>query len=527
MAIQQFLAHHTQKVETLETERQLAWWNLATTGDDCYAKKMQEASVALRNLYSSAEEFKYVSSLQNVLAPIEKRQTTLILHQYRENQFPKDMIERMIKLESEVETIYTNFRPIVKGKSLTNNDLKKILAESNNSVEREDAWKASKAIGGQVEGKVRELIGLRNESSIIAGFSDYYSMKLELQEIDQKRLFDLLDELERLTTPIWQRYKGCLDKSLAAKCSIDAHEVMPWHYHDPFFQEAPTEQFSLDPFFEDKDLLSISKKFFNAIGLDVEDILARSDLYEREKKSQHAFCVCIDRKQDVRTLCNLRPNEFWMAILLHELGHAVYDKYIEGSLPYLLRTPAHISTTEAIAMLFGRLTNDGDFLKIYCGLDDLKAKEIDAFTKRQKAADLLVFTRWILVMTHFERAMYQNPERNLNDFWWDCVEKYQGVKRVPGRNAPDWAAKLHLACAPVYYQNYILGEMTASQISHYLHNNLKLSHQEFLSSPKVGKWLKEALFAQGASSNWENTLKIATGEFLNPKYFAEDLNFII
>ena len=36
--------------------------------------------------------------------------------------------------------------------------------------------------------------------------------------------------------------------------------------------------------------------------------------------------------------------------------------------------------------------------------------------------------------------------------------------RPPGRAAPDWASKIHLAVAPVYYQSYLLGELLASQL---------------------------------------------------------------
>ena len=48
-----------------------------------------------------------------------------------------------------------------------------------------------------------------------------------------------------------------------------------------------------------------------------------------------------------------------MSTQLHELGHAVYDTYLDfENTPYLLREPAHIFTTEAIAMLFGRFASN-------------------------------------------------------------------------------------------------------------------------------------------------------------------------
>jgi peptidyl-dipeptidase A len=138
-------------------------------------------------------------------------------------------------------------------------------------------------------------------------------------------------------------------------------------------------------------------------------------------------------------------------------------------------------------------------------------------------------------MTHFERAMYQEQGKDLRAFWWDCVERFQKVTRPENRHTPDWAAKIHLPCAPVYYQNYILGEMNASQLAHCLNQALATdssSHNEagenglnvaMVTSPQVGAYLRERLFKLGARYPWEETLRRVTGEGLNVAYFTRDL----
>ncbi len=87
------------------------------------------------------------------------------------------------------------------------------------------------------------------------------------------------------------------------------------------------------------------------MGFDIDTLIKNSDLYEREGKNQHAFCISIDRKKDVRTLNNIKPNVQWMDTLLHEFGHAVYDLSIDQKLPWLLRSYPHFFATEAIALL--------------------------------------------------------------------------------------------------------------------------------------------------------------------------------
>ena len=78
---------------------------------------------------------------------------------------------------------------------------------------------------------------------------------------------------------------------------------MPWHYQNRFFQEAPAIYKSTSiAIMPDKDVVPLAKNFYAGIGLDVQDILAKSDLYEKEGKYQHAFCTSIDRSGDVRVV---------------------------------------------------------------------------------------------------------------------------------------------------------------------------------------------------------------------------------
>ena len=70
------------------------------------------------------------------------------------------------------------------------------------------------------------------------------------------------------------------------------------------------------------------------------------------------------------------------------------------------------------------------------------------------------------VVLRFEKAMYEDPKQDLNKLWWDLVEKYQLIKRPEGRNAPDYASKIHIVSAPAYYHNYMMGQLFASQVHH-------------------------------------------------------------
>jgi peptidyl-dipeptidase A len=281
----------------------------------------------------------------------------------------------------------------------------------------------------------------------------------------------------------------------------------------------------LDRYFRGKDLEALTRKTYDNMGLEVRDVLAHSDLYERTSKHQHAFCIRVGRSYpyDVRVLANVRPDSYWMDTMLHEFGHAVYQKYINPSLPYLLRYTAHINSAEAIALMMGSLTEDPGWLS---SIAEVPNEELEMDHERllwTSQADRLVFVRWALVMYYFERALYEDPERNdLNDVWWDLTKRLQLINRPPGRDEPDWAAKSHIAIAPVYYHNYVLGHLIAAQLRGYLEK--RVAGGPFYEHEMSGRYLREVFFGPGAREDWRNTVLRATGSPLDPKYFVETLS---
>lgn len=523
----EFLEKHVSEVRPLARETALAWWEANVTGSEEAFERAAALQAQLMKIYAREEEYRFLQEIPNnrLSNPLIRRQHKLLMDEYRGHQMSEKTIDEIVQREKEIEKEYSTYRALFRGEHVSDNTLRDILQKSNDSEERREAWEASKQIGARVADAIQELVRIRNREARRLGFRDYYAMQMELQELDENRLFTLLEELHQLCDAPFRRYKEQLDRRLAERFGVAVEDLRPWHYTDPFFQSPPPGEVDLNPLFEDKDIEAICQQFYADVGLPADPILERSDLYEREGKSQHAFCIDIDREGDVRVLCNLCPSERWMGTMLHELGHAVYDYYIDRSLPYLLRTPAHTLSTEAIAMLFGRMHRNAEWLKRYAGIPDEQAQTVAQPAIREMQASLIVFTRWVLVMTHFERAMYANPDGDLNSLWWQLIEKYQWLHKPEERNAPDWAAKVHIALAPVYYQNYILGEMEASQLVHALRTQVLASESEdaLVCSPKVGTYLREKVFATGASLPWEEALEYATGEKLNPAYFVAQM----
>lgn len=523
MSFADFLRSYEARVAPLLKEANLAYWEATTTGspeaEELAARKMAE----LRKLHANPEEYAALRKWQaeGTADPLAARQLDLLVNAYAEQQIPPAKIEELTRREQEIESRFTSFRPLLEGRPVSENDLREILAKENDPARRRAAWEASKLIGREIAPLLAELVAERNRVARDLGYADYYRMRLALDQLDENELFAILDDLRRRTDEPFARAKAGLDAELARRFGIDVAELRPWHYGDPFFQETPpAAEIDLDRFFAGQDPIELARDFYAGIGLPVDDVIARSDLHERPGKNQHAYCMDVDRRGDVRVLANVRPNEQWAGTMLHELGHAAYSKYHDPGLPFLLRDAAHIFTTEAVAMLMGRLTRNADWLHRAAGVDRAEAEAAAGAVARQLRLGELIFVRWGLVMVYFERAMYRDPGQDLNGLWWDLVRRLQLIAPPAGRDAPDYASKIHLGIAPVYYHNYLLGTLAASQIKAAL--KAAGCAEGLAGDAAAGRFLRERIFAPGARHHWRELLARATGEGLTAKYFVQD-----
>lgn len=523
-SLHDLVTRHVEKRAPLEREAREASWGLATTGDPRWETESLRLETELKRLLSDRETFARTLALRETghLTDETDRRTLEILHlAYLQNQADPALLERIVALEVRAEGALANFRPQLDGRAVSENEVRRLLRDSDDVAERRRAWEASKAIGPAMAPIVLELVELRNVAARGLGFRDHYAMALAVQEIDESFLFGTLDELERLTE---QPHRELLDGTFAQlgrRFGVEPAGIRPWHLSDPFFQEAvPPSGLDVGRFYARADLVELTRRAMAAMGFDVSAVLARSDLRPREGKNQHAFCTHVDRAgDDVRVLCNIAPDEHWMDTMLHEFGHAVYDIGLGRDLPWLLREAAHTLSTEAVALLFGRLALNPDWMIRMAGA---AAAEVDAIrpglTGLQRSKQLL-FPRWVMVMAHFERALYADASVDLGRLWWDLVERFQKVPRPDGRDAPDWACKVHVALAPVYYHNYLLGDLMASQLDRFLAR--EIGTPSWFERKETAALLTDRLFRHGARRPWNEALLRATGSGLDPAAYVE------
>ncbi|MBI4469885.1 MAG: M2 family metallopeptidase [Acidobacteria bacterium] len=530
------IADYEARIGPLEKAVGMAWWNANVTGRDEDFKQKEDAQNKLDAELANPDRYARLKRVRETMQadlkkrdPMLARQVEVLYLIHLEKQVDTELLKSMSAKGNAIEQAFNVYRPRVDGKELTDSEVRKLLKESKDSARRRAVWEASKGVGPVVEKELKELVKIRNEAARKLGFRDYHVMMLALNEQKQEDVIKLFDQLDDLTRTPFAKVKAEMDDALAKSYGIKVDELRPWHYHDPFFQEPPAVfATSIDEVYAKADLLKLCEDFYRGIGLPIDDVIARSDLYEKQGKSPHAFCIDIDRAGDVRVLANIVPNEYWMGTMLHELGHSVYSsRNIPRTMPYVLRTDAHILATEGVAMMFERWSKNGAWLEKM----GVKVEDPKAFTdtgSRMRRNFLLILSRWCQVMLRFEQGMYANPDQDLNKLWWDLVEKYQMIKRPEGRNAPDYASKIHIISAPCYYHNYMMGQLFACQLHAAIARDaLKGADPAsclYIGNKDVGRFMKDKVFGLGRSLSWKDLTRYATGEELNAKAFANEFS---
>jgi peptidyl-dipeptidase A len=526
-----FVKDHEARIRPLEIASALAWWNANTSGQPADFKRKVEAQNRLDAALSNRTVFTDLKEIhtqrKEIDDPVLARAIDILYLMYLEKQVDPDLLKKMVEKSNAVEEKFNKFRARVDGEELTDNDVRKVLKTSRDSKRLQAVWEASKAVGGEVAGDLKELVRFRNEAARQLGFKNFHALQLYLNEQDGGDLLRLFDQLDDLTREPFAAAKADIDRRLAERDRIGEDQLLPWHYHDPFFQETPAVlDADLDAPYRSADILALCRDFYAGINLPIDRVIVKSDLYEKKGKSQHAFCTDIDRDGDVRVLGNIKPNDQWASTMLHEFGHSVYSSLnIPHSVPYVLRMESHILTTEGVAMMFERLSKRGTFLK-KMGVKVPDRAAFDAAGAKALRYRLLIFSRWCQVMLRFEKSMYENPDQDLGKLWWDLVEKYQQVRRPPGRKAPDYGSKVHIVSAPVYYHNYMMGELFASQVHHAIARDVYKDADPdtviYVGNKEVGAFMKKRVFDPARTLSWNELTKHATGDTLNPKAFAAD-----
>ena len=138
------------RLAPLAVARNLAWWDSQVAATDGNEERRTRAELAWSDALADIELFAAVESAREGARGPEARQLELLRHLMLTQQVPAELRERIVELESSVDVRFARHRGVVRGVEVDDNEIKRILRQSDDPGERREAWEASKTVGARL-----------------------------------------------------------------------------------------------------------------------------------------------------------------------------------------------------------------------------------------------------------------------------------------------------------------------------------------------------------------------------------------
>ena len=554
-----FLRFYTQGYLGLQQKSAEADWALNTViveGDDSNSKAYEKAEGELAEYTGSAEmisKAKRYLEREAALTDLQARQLKAILYAAaRSPQTEPELVKARIKADAAQTEALFGFDFKIDGKTVTTNEIDRILEEEDDEALRLAAWNSSKEVGQGLKKGLANLVSLRNRTVQTLGYKDFFQYQVSDYGMTVPEMMGQMRRFARELRPLYRELHTWARYRLAKKFKKEVPDLLPAHWLPNRWGQGwgamvKVEGFDLDgklAGLKPVKLVQAAEDFYVSLGFDPlpESFYKRSSLFplppgSPHKKNNHASAWHMDLKKDVRCLMSVEPNARWWETTHHELGHIYYYiDYTSPEVPPLLREGANRGFHEAIGSLLGLASMQKAFLQGR-GLvaADAKVDELQVLLK--EALEFVVFIPFSTgTMTHFEHDLYAAdlPISSYNERWWKYVEEFQGI-RAPqkrGEEFCDAASKTHINNDAAQYYDYAISYI----LLHQLHSHIarKILGQDprntnYYGNKKTGEFLR-GILKLGATRDWRVVLQETIGSDISARamldYFEPLLEYL-
>jgi len=441
-------------------EAEKAYWNYITNTTDENQDKLNKAQDDYDAFYQDEERYNKFKNLkentkiknQDLKQELDDILKTFELHNSLENENNDDEdYNEVIKIEDEVQLKANKFENPegVEYRNYISNDIVKLVKARNNYAKKK-------------------------------GYPNFYEMELAEQAKNSKQLDVMFEKITNATNNIVKNPKTIskeTEKLISSRLGKN-------------------------------NIIGLCADVYENMGWNIVDMpITKFDLFPRKNKLNSRLANSVEANKDIRVLTDLdlekRPLGS-ISTLMHELGHAVNYASFGEKLPDSQKIVASTTLAESVALLMGDLMEREGTISKVLKLPKESTKEIqEAYLS--KKADII---RSYIQVDRFEKAMYENPDQDLEKLWKNCAKKYsnENYKNL------EWTDIDHFIHSPVYYHDYVEGEILAEQLYNTASKNGTIKLTE---SKDTAKFFNNKIFRYGSSKTEEEILKIATGKTLD------------
>jgi peptidyl-dipeptidase A len=513
-----------------------------------------EALTAFTGSVANIEATKKLLGMKDKLTPLQVRQLEVILYfAGSDPQVVAELVkEKIVASIAQTEKLF-GFSFKLNGKNVTTNQIDDILKTETDLTKRLAAWEASKEVGKELKTGLVNLRRLRNSTVQALDYPDYFSYQVSDYGMKTPEMMEMMQRLNQELRPLYRELHTYARYEFAKKYGVkEVPDYLPAHWlpnrwGQDWSSMLEVKGINVDSVLATKSpewIVKAGESLYKSIGFPglPESFWTKSNLYPYPvdstlKKNNHASAWHLDLDKDVRSLMSVEPNSEWFETSNHELGHIYYYiAYSTPEVPPVLRGGANRAFHEALGSMMGMAAMQKPYL-VGQGLVPADAKTDSIQILLKEALNFAVFIPFAAgTMSEFEKALYADnlPENEFNKKWWDLAKKYQGIVPPSDRGEVycDAASKTHINDDAAQYYDYALSYVILFQLHQHIAE--KILHQpptatNYFGNKDVGAFIN-TIMASGATKDWKEVMKNATGEEMNAKamvrYFEPLMNWL-
>lgn len=402
----------------------------------------------------------------------------------------------VLKLTRELGDTIIAHRYNVNGESIDLGALRGILRANPDRALRQSAFESQAALSQSLEKGLLELVSIRNSAAQEAGFANYVDLSIHLGGMSTEQVENILREL---TTATDETYQSVIKRGAI---QLGIPNVEPWDVQYILEQSGnidkskfPVDRItaSLETYIQSMGYSSLEQLHITPCIVDIP---------------YNGLSMGITRR-DIRILFNPRDGFAYYKTAFHELGHALHSS-LNAQEHLGMRRESGIFT-EGIAEMFGYVPQHPEFLRSM-GLSEDEVNE----ARQALLGPLFHYLRQRTAFCLFEHAMYKDTTQDLDALLGRVESEILGCSLS---SSPRWASNAWYVNYPVYWHNYVLADVIASQVHEHLRQNIG----DLYNSKEAFDYCIKTYIAPGASVPWLKKICEGTGYELEAKSLIRDL----
>lgn len=338
----------------------------------------------------------------------------------------------------------------------------------------------------QLDQLFSELVQLRNQVALNAGYEDYVGYKFkELGRFDysEKECRDFHEAVKKSIMPLVDEiYK-------AKKKNLGVTELRPWD-----LEALPADQHPLRPFSTGDELLEKSIECFQNVFPFFADCLRkmkemqRFDLDSRIGKAPGGYNCPLAETGAPFIFMNAAAQMSDVITMVHEGGHAVHS-FLAHPLPLTAfkEYPMEIAEVASMSMELFTMDEWGVFFK---NEEELKRAKFYQFER------VITIFPWIATIDKFQFWIYKNPNHTAAEreaAWVEIFNEFTS-KELATDGLEEyrkyfWQKQLHLYEVPFYYIEYGIAQLGAIGLYKQYKENKQAAIENYINALKMGNLL--------------------------------------